>query len=192
MRGRESGMPEEAYWSTFFNPGCIVEMLDCAGSSRGLVEFGCGYGLFTLPAARLVRGQVFALDIDREMVAITGDKARAENLSNIVVEQRDFIGEGCGRPDASVDYAMLFNILHTEDPVGLLREAFRVLVPGGKVGLIHWRSDIETPRGPSLDIRPRPEQCRSWGQRAGLSFVRSEALACCSYHFGLLLERPLS
>src|SRR4051812_45661222 len=181
MKGRESGMPDETSWSSFFNPPCIVERLDCANSSQGLVEFGCGYGLFTLPVARIVQGQVFALDIEPEMVAATEKKARGENLPNIVVERRDFIGEGCGRPDSSIDYAMLFNILHVEDPIGLLREAFRVLVPGGKVGIIHWRSDLETPRGPSLAIRPRPEQCRRWGEEAGLRFVRTEALACCSF-----------
>lgn len=190
MKGRESGMPDEAYWGTFFNPSCVVEALDCAKSSRGLVEFGCGYGLFTLPVARLVRGPVFALDIEPEMVAATTEKVRREGLANVVVDRRDFVGEGCGLPDSSVDYAMLFNILHIEDPVGLLREARRVLVPGGKVGIIHWRSDLPTPRGPSLTIRPRPEECRSWGKQAGLSFVRGEGLACCPYHYGLLLERP--
>ncbi len=112
MKGRESGMPDEAYWGTFFNPRCIVERLDCAGSSRGLVEFGCGYGLFTLPVARVVRGPVFALDIETEMVAATAEKVRAEGLTNVFVERRDFVGEGSGLTDSSVDYAMLFNILH--------------------------------------------------------------------------------
>ena len=60
------------------------------------------------------------------------------------------------RPDASVDHAMLFNILHVEEPVGLLCEAMRVLVPGGKAGIIHWRTDLETPRGPSMADPPMP------------------------------------
>jgi SAM-dependent methyltransferase len=192
VKGRESGMPDEAYWSTFFNPGCIVERLGCGESRLGLVEFGCGYGLFTLPVARLARAPVFSIDLDPAMVAITAAKVRADRLSNVVVERKDFVAEGCGLPDASVDYAMLFNILHIEDPVGLLREASRALAPGGKVGVIHWRSDLATPRGPSLAIRPRPEDCRKWGEAAGLGFVRSEPLSCCSYHFGLVLERPRS
>ena len=190
MKVRESGMPEEVYWNAFFNPRCILEKLDCAESSRGLIEFGCGYGLFTLAAAQLAHGPVFALDIEEAMVSATAEKVRGEGLSNVLVERRDFIAEGSGLADACVDYAMLFNILHLDDPIGLLREAFRVLAPGGKVGIIHWRSDIETPRGPSLSIRPRPVDCRSWGEAAGFVFVRSEGLSCCPYHYGLILERP--
>lgn len=190
MKGRESGMPDEDYWGTFFNPRCIVERLDCAESSRGLVEFGCGYGHFTVPAAQLAKGQVIAFDIEPAMVAATKAKVEAAGLSNVTVERRDFVSEGCGLKDSSVDHAMLFNILHIEDPVGLLSEAFRVLVPGGKVSIIHWRSDLETPRGPSLMIRPRPEQCRDWGEQAGFRFVRGETLLCCSYHYGLVIVRP--
>ena len=190
MKGRESGMPVEEYWESFFDASCIVRKLDCAGSVLGLVEFGCGYGQFTLPAARLARGPVFALDIEPEMVAATGRKAREAGLENVSVELRDFVEHGTGRPEASVDYAMLFNILHIENPVGLLEEARRILVPGGKVGIIHWRSDIETPRGPTLVIRPEPEDCRAWGEQAGLVFVRSEPLSCRSYHYGMVLERP--
>lgn len=189
MKGRESGMPVEEYWETFFDAPCIVRKLDCAESRLGMVEFGCGYGQFTIPAARFAKGPVFALDIEPQMVATTGRKARDEGLDSVSVELRDFVEHGTGRPDSSVDYAMLFNILHIEKPVRLLEEARRILVPGGKVGIIHWRSDIETPRGPSLEIRPNPEDCRAWGEEAGLAFVRYEPLSCCSYHFGLMMER---
>jgi hypothetical protein len=47
------------------------------------------------------------------------------------VETRDIVTDGCGRPDASATFVMLFNILHIEDPVSLLREAHRVLRAGG-------------------------------------------------------------
>ena len=80
---------------------------------------------------------------------------------------------------------MLFNILHAENPVGLLREAFRILRPGGKAGVIHWNYDPSTPRGPDLSIRPRPEQCRAWMREAGchltLPFVDLPP-----FHYGLV------
>lgn len=190
MKTRESGMPAEPSWETFFNPRCVVEKLGCVGLQRGVVEFGCGYGSFTVAAASLVEGPVFACDIDAEMVAATEAKVRAAGLTNVVVERRDFMEQGCGRPDCSMGYAMLFNILHAEDPVRLLREAYRALAPGGQVGIIHWKPDPNTPRGPSMAIRPRPEQCREWGEKAGFDFVRAESLACCSWHYGLVMQRP--
>ena len=120
--------------------------------------------MFTVPAARAVAGTVYALDIDPQMVAATAARAAQAGLANVVVEQRDFVADGCGRPAGSCGYAMLFNILHVEDPVGLLREALRALAPGGRAGAIHWKHDPGTPRGPSLAIRPRPDQCRAWGE----------------------------
>jgi SAM-dependent methyltransferase len=190
MKARESGMPEDASWESFVNPRCILERLGCVGECGDVVEFGCGYGTFTIPAARLVGGRVFALDIEPTMIAETGAKAANAGLSNVVAAQRGFVAAGTGRPDASAGYVMLFNILHLEDPVGLLREAHRVLTPGGLAGLIHWRSDVPTPRGPSPAIRPRAEDCRAWGEAAGLEFVRDESLCCCSWHWGLVLRRP--
>ena len=43
MKGRESGMPDDAYWETFFNPRCILERMDCVVPCGDVVEFGCGY-----------------------------------------------------------------------------------------------------------------------------------------------------
>jgi len=126
------------------------------------------------------------------MVVATQRKADEAGLTNVTAVLRDFVSEGTGLADAQASCAMLFNILHVEDPVGLLREANRVLVPSGTAGIIHWRRDLETPRGPSLAIRPSAEQCRSWGEKAGLEFVRSENLCCCSWHWGMVLRKPAS
>lgn len=190
MKGRESGMPDGSYWESFFNPRCILERLDCHGTCGDVLEFGCGYGTFTIPAAELVCGRVLAIDIEPEMIAETTKKALDADRLNVIAEVRDFVGCGSGRPDASIGYAMLFNILHIENPVGLLREAHRVLAPGGTLGAIHWRTDVPTPRGPSLDIRPSAEQCRTWAESAGFEFVRYESLCCCSWHWGLVMRRP--
>lgn len=190
MKGRESGMPDDSYWETFFNPRCILERMDCVGPCGDVVEFGCGYGTFTVPAAESITGNVFALDIESDMVVATTERASRAGLANVSTEVRDFVATGCGRADESVGYVMLFNILHIEDPVGLLREAHRVLVPGGCAGVMHWRTDIPTPRGPSMPIRPTAEQCRTWGEAAGLEFVRDESLCCCSWHWGMVMRRP--
>jgi ubiquinone/menaquinone biosynthesis C-methylase UbiE len=168
----------------------MVKKLGCTGPCGVVVEFGCGYGTFTIPVAKAVTGSVVALDIDPDMVAATAEKARAAGLTNVIPEVRDFLASGCGLADGHAGYAMLFNILHVEKPVELLREARRVLAPGGFAGIIHWRSDIETPRGPSKGIRPTAQACREWAEEAGLEFVRDETLCCCSWHWGLVMRKP--
>ncbi|MFO0802704.1 MAG: class I SAM-dependent methyltransferase [Gemmataceae bacterium] len=190
MKGRESGMPDESSWGSFFNPRCILGKLDCAVAPGDAVEFGCGYGTFTFAAAELIEGRVYALDIEPALVASLACKATEAGCTNVVAEERDFLLNGSGRPDASVGYVMLFNILHIEDPIRLLREAHRILTPGGLAGIIHWRTDIPTPRGPSPAIRPRPEQCRAWAEAAGFQHVRNESLCCCSWHWGLVVRKP--
>ena len=190
MKGRESGMPDGSYWETFFNPRCIVEKLDCRGNCGDVLEFGCGYGTFTIAAGQMVSGRVFALDIEPVMLSETHRKAEEAGLSNVITIKRDFISEGSGLADQSIGYAMMFNILHVEEPILLLKEAFRVLTPGGKLGVIHWRTDVPTPRGPSLDIRPSANTCRTWAESVGFEIVRDESLCCCSWHWGLVMRRP--
>jgi SAM-dependent methyltransferase len=188
-KGRESGMPEEEYWQSFFNAECILSKLDCGGTGD-VIEFGCGYGLFTVPAAKAISGTVYALDIEPQMVAATIARAAEAGCANVVALERDFLARGCGQPDDSARYAMLFNILHIEESDLLLREAFRVLAPGGKAGIIHWKADPATPRGPSLAIRPLPEDCRALAEQGGFRFVRNEELCCCSWHWGMVVEKP--
>lgn len=181
-------MPDAAYWASFFNPEAALKCLIPAGSVDGnIVEFGCGYGTFTIPAARHTGGVVTALDIEPEMAAYVRKMAGAAGLANINVEVRDFVAHGAGLADCSQSHAMIFNLLHLEDPPALLREARRVLQTGGTVSVMHWRSDIPTPRGPPAAIRPTLAQCRNWMTEAGFEDLRSVDLqSCCAYHFGLI------
>lgn len=180
-------MPERNRWESFFDPEKVVGALGCAAVPGDVVEFGSGFGTFTLPVARRTSGIVHALDIDPEMIS----HVTSASLTNILVSERDFIVNGTGLPDESMVHAMVFNILHVEDPVGILGEALRVLVPGGSVSIIHWRSDIETPRGPSLDIRPSPEQCLMWAEEAGFVNGRMVELGqAAPWHYALVLGKP--
>lgn len=188
MKVRESGMPEEEMWATFFDASRILTKLGFDDLDRDVVEFGCGYGTFTVAAAARTRGTVFAIDLEPEMVEVTRRKAQEARHRNVEALLRDFVADGTGLAAGSVGYAMLFNILHAENPIGLLREAYRVLEPGGKVGVIHWNYDPSTPRGPDLSIRPRPEQCQAWVREAGFALA-VPFVSLPPYHYGLVGEK---
>ena len=187
MKIRESGMPKEEEWSSFFAPAKILEMHGLSNGVFDVADFGCGYGTFTLTAARMIKGKIYAFDIEPEMIKTAEQKAKKLKIDNIVPILRDFVSEGSGLKDLSVDFVMLFNILHVEKPIDLLKEAYRILRHGGKVGIIHWNYDATTPRGPPMDIRPRPEQCRRWAESAG--FIFEQQLDLKPYHYALLLRK---
>lgn len=187
---RESGMPSVDQWESYFDPLAILESFGCRDLSGDCVEFGCGYGTFTLAAATHLQGIVYTSDIDHSMVAATRARAIAAACNNVVVEQRDFVVEGCGRPDGRASFVMLFNILHIEDPLTLLREAYRVLRSGGIAGVIHWKHDAGTPRGPPLEIRPRPASCQGWAEQVGFRCKPPRDLPGSTWHWGMVAERP--
>lgn len=185
MKTRESGMPENATWDTFFDAEATLTALGLTADTGDAVDFGCGYGTFALPAARRIQGVLHGFDIEKEMIAECEDRAQREGIHNIRFERRDFVAKGTGLPDESVEFVMLFNILHAENPLGLLAEARRILAPGGRVAVNHWSYDPTTPRGPSMSIRPRPQDCRRWLIEAGFT-VGDEIINLPPYHYGLV------
>ncbi|HBU70493.1 MAG TPA: class I SAM-dependent methyltransferase [Elusimicrobia bacterium] len=186
MKIRESGMPDHEMWEKFFDPAKVLATLGLDSNSGDVAEFGCGYGTFTIPAAKIIKGVVYALDIEEDMIRITKERAKQLGLENVKAIERDFMAQGSGLPDGGVGYVMLFNILHLETPEVLLAEAKRILKKGGKLGIIHWRNDPTTPRGPSISIRPKPEDCIKWAIAAG--FVNPKQYDLRPYHYGIILE----
>lgn len=181
MKVRDSGMPDEKLWESFFNPEEIIEKLLGRRLEGNAAEFGCGYGTFTAEIARRTEGRLYAFDIEEDMIERV--KLRINDLSNVNVALRDLEKEGTGLEDEFVQAVALFNILHGHDPLKLLKEAFRILPEGGKIAAIHWRYDPSTPRGPEMSIRPKPEDIQKWMLKAGFEVSRPVDLP--PYHYGI-------
>ncbi len=180
-------MPEQAQWEAFFDVPGILDAFGFGPGTRDVVELGCGYGVH--PAAGgAYPGTVHTIDIDEAMVAATRARAVAAGCASIAASVRDFASGGFGVAPRSADAALLFNILHADDPVFLLWQARQAIRPAGLVAVIHWRSDIPTPRGPSPTIRPRAEQVQGWAATAGLARDGGPFMLP-PWHYGLKLRR---
>ena len=174
MNFRESGMPDQEMWDQFFNSDVILDELGLRDLTGNIVDLGCGYGTFTIPAARKNKSMIYALDIEEDMIMAVQRKASEAGLRNVLAIQRDFLAEGTELPDRSCECVMFFNILHADEPLKILSEAKRILTAEGKVGVIHGNYDSTTPRGPSMAIRPRPEQCQQWIKTVGFELAGPE------------------
>jgi SAM-dependent methyltransferase len=189
MKLRESGMPEETYWETLFDVDLILDRLGVNHELQDVIELGCGYGTFTLPVARRIAGKLSTFDIEPGMVERTRQRATEARLANVVCECRDALVEGFGVAEQSQDACLLFNILHCDEPTRLLTKAARAVRPLGWVLVIHWRYDSATPRGPSLQIRPRTEQILQWARQTSLFEPDSPVLDLPPWHYGIRFQR---
>lgn len=175
MKVRDSGMPEEDYWESLFDVEFAIERFGI-GSYTDVAELGCGYGTFTIPMAKVIRGTLHCFDIDPFMVERTC--LRAKGLP-VRVELRDVLESGFG---IKADAVVLFNILHCEDPVRLLSLSADA---APNILVTHWQSK-QTPRGPSHKIRPTPTQIFKWANDCGLEVFDQFELP--PWHFGMVLR----
>lgn len=189
MKLRDSGMPDEAFWETLFDVDLILDRLEIDKRLGDVLEMGCGYGTFTLPVARRISGLLRTYDIDPSMVSRTRQRRAEADIRNVACFERDVFMDGFGVPDGSQDGVLLFNILHCEEPTQLLTTAARAVRLQGGIYVIHWRYDPATPRGPSLEIRPKPEQIVDWAHETGLLQHDGRIFDLPPWHYGLRLVR---
>jgi SAM-dependent methyltransferase len=186
MRYRDSGMPPQDYWETLLDVESILDHFILGPETDEVAELGCGHGSFTIP---LARRPVHAFDIDAAMIEATRRRAAQAGLANVRTVLRDVHQEGFSLLDGSCGACLLFNILHGGAPVEMLREAARVVRVGGMIAVIHWRSDIATPRGPAMEIRPRPEQVLEWARRVDGLASQGDPFLLPPWHFGVRIEK---
>jgi ubiquinone/menaquinone biosynthesis C-methylase UbiE len=114
-----------------------VEFLRKAGVRKNhiVLDFGCGVGHYTIPAARIVAstGFIYAVDKKQQAVNELRQKARANNLENIkVIKTSDQIE--LDFESESIDVVLFYDVLHylgKKEREKLYHQAYRVLKQNG-------------------------------------------------------------
>ncbi|OGI10197.1 MAG: methyltransferase type 12 [Candidatus Margulisbacteria bacterium GWF2_35_9] len=189
MKYRDSGMPNAEMWETFFDPYYVLKNMEIDTTITNYFDIGCGYGTFLFHASEFVKNAV-GYDIDENMISYCQNLKQKYKKANIKLVHGDISTQSSQNilkdNRNAFDYVSLFNLLHCEEPVKLLSFAKELLTDYGRIGVIHWQYK-ETPRGPSMDIRPRPDQIIQWAETALLKVEKQIDLP--PYHYGIIFTK---
>ncbi|MBT2499459.1 methyltransferase domain-containing protein [Agromyces sp. ISL-38] len=129
-------------WGGFADPArrALIEHADVRPGTR-VLDVGCGSGEFLTLLADL-GAEAVGVDPAPGMVAIA-----RRSLPNADIREGDF--SALPWPDGTFDVVTAVNALQfADDMVAALREATRVLQPGGRIGIANWAeaglNDLDT------------------------------------------------
>jgi arsenite methyltransferase len=161
-------LPDEAVLASLGcgNPTAVADLAE----GETVLDLGSGGGIDVLLSARRVgpTGFVYGLDMTDEMLELARESARKAEVSNVEFLQ-GYI-EDIPLPDASVDVIISNCVINlSTDKPRVIREMYRTLRPGGRLGI----SDIVASN--ELSPEDRAERGSYVGCIAGaLSFAEYE------------------
>jgi ubiquinone/menaquinone biosynthesis C-methylase UbiE len=125
---------EEQYKHLFLDKNQLKVLYDLGVKSGQVVlDFGCGSGTYTIPAAKMIgaSGKVYALDINNAALDKVEAMARQEGLTNII--RIDSSAEAkIPLKNETIDVMLVIDVLHLiKDKESLFGEAFRILRMNG-------------------------------------------------------------
>ena len=117
------------------------EQFNLVKEGQSFLDYGCGTGDFTIPAARIVgvKGKIYALDCFPRHLKIVEKKAKKEGLSNIETILSD---NKTSLPDECIDTIWMCDVLHeVEQKRAVLEELHRVLKGEGVLAIYDGMRD---------------------------------------------------
>ena len=188
----ETDLPAEAEWEGYFRAKAILSKVGLR-SGMVLADLGCGYGTFSIPAAKIVgkTGHVFAVDIDKKMTERVQERSHEIKIRNISTSAASiFSKKRLEIPKKSVDIALLANVIHgTKRRVYLLKHIRPILASGGSIVIVNWKRK-KTPRGPPMNMRPRDKEILDDLMSAG--YVKARILRISRHHYAAIGSLALS
>ena len=132
--GETDGLPEEAVLASLGcgNPLAVAELRE----GERVLDLGSGGGIDVLLSARRVgaTGFAYGLDMTDEMLALARDNAVRAGATNVEFVKGQI--EDIPLPDSSIDVVISNCVINlSTDKAAVIAEMFRVLTPGGRLGI---------------------------------------------------------
>jgi 2-polyprenyl-3-methyl-5-hydroxy-6-metoxy-1,4-benzoquinol methylase len=132
--GETDGLPEEAILASLGcgNPLAVADLHE----GERVLDLGSGGGIDVLLSARRVgpTGYAYGVDMTDDMLALARANAAKANAANVEFLKGEI--EAVPLPDASVEVVISNCVINlSTDKPAVLAEMFRVLVPGGRIGI---------------------------------------------------------
>jgi SAM-dependent methyltransferase len=129
--GQKAGIPAEALLASLGcgNPTALAQLHE----GETVLDLGSGGGIDVLLSAKRVgaTGKVYGLDMTDEMLALANENKRRAGAENVEFLKGEI--ENIPLPDNSVDVIISNCVINlSADKARVLREAYRVLKPGGR------------------------------------------------------------
>jgi len=166
--------------------------LDSFGVEPGMkiADMGAGSGFYSIEAAKRVgeTGKVYAIEVQKEVLARIKNEAEKSGVSNIEYIWGDIeVPNGTRMGNRIVDAVLLSNTLfQVEDKKGTLMEAFRVLKPKGRILLVDW-TDSFGGMGPAQNMVVTKEKARKLLEECGFVFVKEFDPG--DHHYALVMKK---
>jgi len=151
-----------------------------------VTDIGAGTGYFAARLARAVpKGRVYAVDNEQDMVRHLAQRAKRENLDNLIAVQA---GDNDPKLAAPVDIAILVDVYHhvpqREKYFANLRASLK---PGGQLVIIDFT--LDSPVGPPRKARIPAERVKQELAKAGYTLAAEHGFLPNQY---FLVFRPTS
>ncbi|MCK1996044.1 Methyltransferase domain-containing protein [Paenisporosarcina quisquiliarum] len=157
-----------------FSPEQLLNMIPVK-ETDSMLDFGAGTGYFSIPAAKRIKGKVYALDIDATMLEIINEKALEEQLSNIVSVQGSM--EALCLPEGSIDIIIASLVLHEIQPLApLLRQMKKVLKKEGYLICLELEPKGSSKKAPRITMEGMEQELKEAGFQITEKFFPTESL----------------
>ena len=132
--GETDGLPEEAVLASLGcgNPLAVADLHE----GERVLDLGSGGGIDVLLSARRVgpSGYAYGVDMTDDMLTLARANAAKAGAANVEFLKGEI--EAVPLPDAAVDVVISNCVINlSTDKPAVLAEMFRVLVPGGRIGI---------------------------------------------------------